>query len=81
MTFTRLRSRPWKSGRALDVANLPEMDRVVLRLQPPPLREVEIAQTEMLEHQRARIDRRPCGCYPTERLPPLYATRRRCTIH
>src|SRR5499433_525446 len=58
MTFTSLRSRPWKSGRALDLANLYQVDAVVMGLQLPPLREIELAEPEVLELQRTRVERR-----------------------
>src|SRR3989442_11964948 len=52
-----LRSRRRKSSRALDVAELAEMDAVVLRLEKLPLAEVEIAQAGVLEDQSLRIER------------------------
>src|SRR5258705_12802774 len=33
------------------------MDAVVMRLQLPPLREIELAEAEVLECQRARVNR------------------------
>src|SRR3989449_9633129 len=51
-------SRLRKPGRALDVADLGEMYRVVSSLELPPLREVEIAAVGVLETELARIQRR-----------------------
>src|SRR5262245_9264220 len=51
-------ARPWKSGRALDLADLDQVDAVVMRLKLPPLREIELAEPEVLELQRARVERR-----------------------
>src|SRR4030095_2801240 len=51
MTFTRGRpSRARDPGRALDVADLGEVDAVVLGLELPPLGEIELTQPEVLEH-------------------------------
>src|SRR5690348_16003714 len=57
MTFTAVRpSRARESRRALDLADLGEMDAVVVRLQLPPLREIELTEPEVLELERTRID-------------------------
>src|SRR5439155_11846733 len=60
MTFivTPRPSRLRKPARALDVADLGEMYRVVSSLELPPLREVEIAAVGVLETELARIQRR-----------------------
>src|SRR5436309_11751889 len=59
MTFTGVpRLAPRKSGRALDLADLRELDSIVLGLEDPPLGEVQFTQAEMLERERARIERR-----------------------
>ena len=36
---------------------LAQVDGVVLRLQPPPLRKIQVAETEVLEDERPRVDR------------------------
>src|SRR4051812_27361522 len=46
----------WKPGARLDVADLAQVDRVVLRLELPPLGQIEVAEPEVLEDQRARVD-------------------------
>src|SRR5438093_7836912 len=59
MTFTPVPvSRPGESGRALDLADLHEVDLVVMRLQLPPLGEIERAEPKVLELQGPRIVRR-----------------------
>src|SRR5207237_6040128 len=45
-------------GRVLDLADLCEVDPVVMGLQLPPLGKIEVAEAEMLERQWAWIDRR-----------------------
>src|SRR5262249_48957524 len=58
MTFTRVRPSPAReSRRRLDRADLREMETVVMRLQLPPLGQIELAEAEVLELQRSRIDR------------------------
>src|SRR5262249_41743957 len=57
MTFTATGpSRARKSRRALDLADLREMDAVVVGLQLPPLRETGFTEAEVLELERTRID-------------------------
>ena len=41
----------------LDVAELAEMDAVVLGLEQPPLGKIEIAQTEVLEDEPLGVER------------------------
>src|SRR5437899_11976208 len=58
MTFTPARpSRARKSRRALDLADLHEVDAVVVGLELPPLREIELAEAEVLKLQRRRVER------------------------
>src|SRR2546427_10849204 len=47
-----------KSGCVFDVADLRQVDAIVSLLQHPPLRQIQIAEPQMLEHETARIDRR-----------------------
>src|SRR5439155_22408554 len=42
-------SRAWKSRRVLDLADLHEVDAVVVGLELPPLGEIELAEPEVLE--------------------------------
>src|SRR5437588_5731167 len=59
MTFMPVRpSRAREPGRVLDLADLCEVDPVVMGLQLPPLGKIEVAEAEMLERQWAWIDRR-----------------------
>src|SRR6266700_2225861 len=48
----------WESRMALDLTELAEMDAIVLRLEQPPLGEVEIAETEVLENQPLGVEAR-----------------------
>src|SRR5262249_50416732 len=52
------RSRPREPGGALDLADLSQVDPVVMGLQLPPLGEIELAEAEVLERERARVERR-----------------------
>src|SRR6267143_658854 len=70
MTFMPVRlSRAREPGRALDLADLREVDPVVVGLQLPPLGEIEIAEADVLERQWAWIDRRE----PLDRLAAALA--------
>src|SRR5437764_8435564 len=52
---TFIASRPRESRRRFHVEDLLQMTRLVARLQAPPLAEVHLAETEVLERQPARV--------------------------
>src|SRR5205823_8017425 len=61
---TFIASRPRESRRRFHVEDLLQMTRLVARLQAPPLAEVHLAETEVLERQPARVTAAP----PLDRL-------------